>query len=172
MEAWIKGEGGSPGNTEQIFAISSIYVLYYQSGGGFKFADGYNTGLGAFTPLDTTGWHEVAGVVSGVTDNGNGTYAATFSSYIDGQFVNSYSVSSMGSVLSRATAVGANPNGGSEAYIGSIYEPKITLGALSPSQFEYASSTTPEPGSLAVIGLGSAGLLARRSRRSMGAASR
>ncbi len=90
-----------------------------------------------------------------------------FTFYLDGTTpvgtLAGQTIDNFGDSLNRTISVGAHPLGfAGDYFAGQIYEPRVSLGALAPSELLF--TTVPEPGSALLAGLVSLMLLPRRRR--------
>ena len=164
LEAWTKGGGGG-----LILSIEGVYSLQSTAGGG-AFVDGFdNANRRVDASFDRSEWHHLAGVLSDPYMSGTSMYA-DMALYVDGVLAGTLPNVQVNADLNRAAAVGNHPlTGINEPFGGLVYEPRISLGALIPSQFTYgtASAPIPEPVTMTLLGLAVAGVggYVRRRRR-------
>jgi hypothetical protein len=163
LEAWSKG-GTSPGGGGRL--ILSIYGAYNlrMTSEGVVFDNGFTAPSDALAAgVDTSQWRHYAGVLSNAVLDGT-NLTADLAIYVDGTLAGAVTGSVFAGDLSRGAVIGdhplANSLGIKEPFDGLVYEPRITLGALSPEEF----TVVPEPSSLAVLALACLPALRRRRR--------
>ena len=160
MEVWVKDmsltTGGGPGLA---LNMGGMYVLGVAANGQIGFFHGDNSNdLSWTTAQDTSDWTHLA-VVMETTDPDALSYD-TITAYVNGSPIYSGS-HTFPWFLDRAASVGNHQYDlGWGSLDGLVYEPRISLGALIPSQFTYgtASAPIPEPVTMAMLGLAVAGL--------------
>jgi len=162
LEAWAKGGGSGP-----IISIEGVYSLSSTANGG-AFVDGFdNNNRRVDGSFDRSQWHHMAGVLSNPYLSGSSMYA-DMTLYVDGLSAGTLPNQLFNADLNRAAAIGNHPlTGINEPFSGLVYEPRISLGALDPSQFTFGTGTViPEPSTSLIWGLGMIGLAwyARRRR--------
>ncbi len=155
MEAWIRTDGVGLGNSASVIDYAGTERIQFDSGGtdaiGFAF-DGWGQVLSSVSVTDNQWHHVVAEFV--VTDGSNlnaviGTASITVDGTTDSQ--TGVVMSGFGDALNRPIGIGGHPIGfDGDVYAGLINDPAVYLGVV------------PEPGSLALLGLGGLALLRRR----------
>jgi hypothetical protein len=142
MEVWTKG-GGSSG---YILTIAAVYCIE-ATPLGIRCGSGFGTGS-IEAAVDRTQWHHVAAVFANpklALVSTNVQLVVDLHLFIDGHLRATRTGLMFPEDLLRGAALGNHPMlrslGYSMPFNGSVYEPRITLGALSPSQF----TCTPWP---------------------------
>jgi len=134
METWVKGGGGSG----LIFTIAGEYNIY-ATATGVGCANGFNGNNKVEAALDSTQWHHVAAEFINPSLNSSGQLVADLQLYVDGQLQGTYAGSVFNSDLQRGTSLGNHPLLNTlsinSPFTGLVFEPRITLGAVSPTQF-------------------------------------
>jgi len=159
MEAWAKG-----GNNGLILSIAGAYNIA-GAANGYRVFNGFRE-LTDFVAveMDRSEWTHLALVMANPFFNDADDLVADLMFYVNGVHVGTFEASNFPKLndLTRGLAVGDHPLSivTTVSFHGLIYEPRISLGALTPDQF---TIVIPEPASLALIGLG-AGLLLTRQR--------
>lgn len=184
FEAWIKPNAAfTNGELKQVISESGVINLTVDPAGNNVFfrvsrppaggAAGNPSPGGNVTspnaPLVKDVWTHVAGVLSDVTAgvaHANGDRIdGTLNIYVNGELKGSTAATNIVTgfeyPLTRATAIGNHPTVVTQNFQGLIFEPRVSLGALDPSQF---TVVVPEPGSLAALGCAAAAMLLRRKR--------
>jgi hypothetical protein len=134
LETWIKGGG----NGGIILTVAGEYLLS-ATAGGVKFANGFaEASQFAQAAFSRTSWHHVAGVLANPALSGS-SLVADLELYVDGQWAATYTGASFSSDLQRGATVGNHPLLNtlniSSPFTGTVYEPRVSFGALSPAQF-------------------------------------
>jgi prepilin-type N-terminal cleavage/methylation domain-containing protein len=152
MEVWAKGGGGSG----RIFTIAAEYLLTATTN-GVSCGNGL-AGDGVSAAVDMTQWHHLAAEFVNPSLNGSSQLVADLQLYVDGQMKGTYTGSVFSSDLQRGASLGNHPLLNSlninEPFTGLVYEPRITLGALSPALFTIklpaAITITQQPANVTV----------------------
>ncbi len=162
FEAWFNFAGGGNVNSIIDYAGTEKLVRRDAATGVSMTASGVGDPLIGVT--GTGEWHYAAAVftstgLAGTSINGDFTF------YLDGTTpvgtLAGVTIDNFGDSLNRTISVGAHPVGfAGDFFVGQIYEPRVSLGALTPSELLFV----PEPGSTALFGVASALLLFRRRR--------
>ena len=135
MEAWIRTPAVATGSRlGAVLNMAGMYVLGMdRASGRVGFLRGDNRDDLSWTASPLAGqWMHLA-VVLASPDSSATTYGA-ISAYLNGTLIHSGS-HTFPWFLDRATSVGNHPFEDGYDYEGLVYEPRVTLGALSPSQF-------------------------------------
>lgn len=135
MEVWVKNPSLAAGSISPALALNmgGMYVLGVDASGNVGFFLGDNGGILDWTTTVTPdAWMHLA-VVMANPDPTAQTYT-NISSYVNGTLVNSSS-HTFPWFLTRATSVGNHQYANWDDYEGLIYEPRITLGILTPDKF-------------------------------------
>ena len=159
LEVWVKNP--SAGVADNCFALNiGGYASLGINNGSLGFFGHTSTNVSALrTNAFTAGeWNHLAAVLSG--PNSTATSYSTISLYLNGELVNSVSNVNFHGFLTRAASVGNHQFGDFGNFNGLVYEPRVSTGALAPSQFTYI----PEPGGMTLLALGGMSLLVRRRR--------
>ena len=147
-EAWFKWGGG--GQVNSIIDYAGTEKLVREAAGdGAAYRNNSAAPLYSLGMANEEEWHYAAVVftptepVTGVTITGNLTF------YYDGieptETIEAVTISDFGDSLNRTIAVGAHPLGFSGDFItGLIYEPRVSLGALTPEELLFDSSPAVE----------------------------
>lgn len=166
MESWFLWNGG--GNVNSIIDYAGTEKFRMNSTGTLDF--NFDSGLGAqiIATIEPGTWHYVAAVFEwdGGPVSATGGIGGTLTYFLD-------SITPLGSVaaikddfgdsLNRPIGVGRHPIGfGGDNFDGLIYEPRVSLGALSPGELLF--TPIPEPSTPLFGILSSALFLARRKR--------
>ena len=157
MEVWVKDAVGTgPGLA---LNMGGMYALGVAANGQIGFFHGDNTNdLSWTTAQATSSWTHLA-VVMETTDPSAMNYH-TITAYVDGSPIHSAG-HTFPWFLDRATSVGNHQyNLGWGPMDGLVYEPRISLGALDPSEFTYGEGEPeiiPEPATMALLGWPSRG---------------
>ncbi len=132
LEAWVKG-----GNNGVILTVAGAYGIM-GTADGYRMVNGANIiSFVASAPADRSVWNHVAAVYSNPLQDGN-NLTVTMRLYINGTF-SAELLTTLPFDLARGIGVGDHPlfpNGG-DFFDGLIYEPRVSLGALSPESFTY-----------------------------------
>ncbi len=159
IETWLHLEGTSSSlqkiidleGYDALRVLNNTTDVYFSpAGSGITFDVGLNQ------------WHHIAGVLD--VDAVVNPAQALASLYVDGRLVGSAitSASRLMDNLNRGIGFGSHPTSGGELVNGLLFEPRVSLGALSPDQFLLAS---PEPTTLGLLAMGGGAALLRRRRR-------
>jgi hypothetical protein len=134
LEAWVKAGGGSG----LILSVAGEFNLY-ATVAGVGCCNGFNGANKVEAALDQSQWHHLAGQFANPSLNGSGQLVADVRLFVDGQLMGTYPGSVFTSDLQRGASVGNHPllnsQNISSPFTGQVYEPRLTLGALSPAQF-------------------------------------
>lgn len=160
LESWVYLEGTS-GSTQKIIDLEGYDNIRVNPGTTLVSFNVAGTGINADIGLNE--WHHVAGVLD--------ADAGLAMLYVDGELIGSAAASAVRSMdtLNRGIGFGSHPLGGEYVH-GLLFEPRVSLGALTPDQFLIG---VPEPSAVALLGLGSmllTGLAWRRRRQAENAA--
>jgi len=164
MEVWVKDLSAASSQFPGVgLSMGAMYVLGVAPNGQIGFFPGDDLAdLSWTTDQDTSSWTHLA-VVMETTDPSALSYD-TITAYVDGEPIHSAG-HTFPWFLDRAVSVGNHQyNLGWDPTNGLVYEPRVTLGALSPEDFTYAASV-PEPSTIALFVLGGLGLLSLSRRR-------
>lgn len=164
IEIWVKNVSAVSPN-KGIIASNASWISIYATENGARLENtngpGANTGIDA--TFDKSEWHHLAAVLSNAELSG-ANLTADMSFYVDGQQVGS-TVNTTFSSITRGFTVGNHARTDivsiKEPITGLVYEPRMSLGALAPSQFMYV----PEPASCALLGIAGLALLPLTRRR-------
>jgi hypothetical protein len=163
-EAWFNYSGG--GNVNSIIDYAGTEKLVRRVA-----ATGVSMTFSGPVDMDpligATGlneWHYAA-VVFTATSLAGDSVIGDFTFYLDGNTpvgtLAGQTIDNFGDSLNRTISVGAHPLGFvGDFFNGQIYEPRVSLGALAPSELLYV----PEPGAAMLFGFVSVMLLPRRRR--------
>jgi len=141
LETWVKGPYGANAN-QIIMTVAGEYALLAQPGssGPIQFVNGFKeTSDIAQAPVDLSQWHHIAGVLSNPVKPGS-DLVGNLNLYVDGILQGTFTNSDFLTLdLQRGFSVGNHPLaislGINDPFPGLVYEPRVTLGALSPAQF-------------------------------------
>jgi hypothetical protein len=158
LETWLYLEGTS-GAIQKIIDLEGYDNLRINPGTTDVSFNVAGTGINFDVGLNQ--WHHVAGVLD--LDAVTNPAQALASLYVDGSLVGSAITSASRNMdnLNRPISFGNHPLGGGEWFHGLLFEPRVSLGALSPDQFLLA---IPEPTTLSLLAMGGAAALLRRRR--------
>ena len=140
MEIWVKGNASTDLN---VIMASQNYVLY-STATGARWANHYsNNGVNA--AFDRTVWHHLAGVLyNPVMTDGN--LRADMRFYVDGVLAGTFTGSVWGSDSTPRVGVGTHPVYSIySGFRGLVYEPRVTLGVLTPGMFTTFPAVPPAP---------------------------
>jgi hypothetical protein len=156
MEVWVKNPSGT-GTPEAALNIAGMYLLGTKEGKiGFFHGDKSTDMSWTTDQFIPDQWNHLA-VVMTTTDPDAQAYD-DITVYLNGTPFHSGSYT-LPFFLDRAASVGNHQYNDWSNYDGLVYEPRISLGTLSPSEF----TVVPEPSSTALFGLLAAiGLFCRR----------
>ena len=159
MEVWVKNPADGIGGAFPAVALNmgGMYCLGLY-GGRLGFFAGDNNALTNWnTPSFTTNtWYHLAVVMT--TTDPNAKIYSNISFYLNGQLIGS-AAHTFPWFLDRATAIGNHQYNDWDNYDGLVYEPRITLGALSPSQFTIIGGQLAQTPSLSIAAGSAAGNL-------------
>ena len=138
LEVWVKGPPG-PGPVPTITTVAGAYALEATTNGEVGFYNGFAGGTDfVVAPVDLSRWHHIAGVLSHPSESG-GNLVGDINLYVDGVFKGTFTNSQWVADLQRGYSVGNHPLvnslGINTPFAGSVFEPRVTLGALTPAQF-------------------------------------
>ncbi|MFT5856899.1 MAG: hypothetical protein ACI8XO_004155 [Verrucomicrobiales bacterium] len=165
LEAWFKWNGG--GNVNAIIDYAGTDKFRMIAGTGILDIN-FDSGSGA-QPIASPSigdWHYAAAVFThdGGGVSGTGGIGGTVTWYFDGNTALGTAAAikdDFGDSLNRPIGVGRHPLGfGGDDFDGLIYEPRVSLGALSSSELLFV----PEPGTGALACIGAVLLFLRRRR--------
>ena len=137
IETWVKGGSGG---FNAIMSVAAEYSLIQYNG----FMAGDYSGFGPTALDDMTQWHHIAAVLSQASLVGgelNGTWSLYLDGVLQGTKTNDYWPADQAEGLAIGNLPAAN-NGQNYPFSGEVYEPRVTLGALTPSQFTYLAPPT------------------------------
>jgi hypothetical protein len=164
FEAWFNFAGG--GNVNSIIDYAGTEKLVRRAA-----ATGVSmTAAGVGDPLigavGTNSWHYAA-VVFTSTGLSGADITGDFTFYLDGTTpvgtLTGQTITAFGDSLNRTISVGAHPVGfAGDFYNGQIYEPRVSLGALSAGDLLYTA--IPEPGAPLLLAFSSVLVFLRRKR--------
>ncbi len=135
LEAWIKGAGSGTG-TNKILSVAGAFNLDL-SNGVLRAANGFG-GTAAVSSTSLTDWVHAAAVfrVSG-SDAGSGSpLVMDLELYVNGILMDVATGSIFTDDLDRGIGIGDHPLAIGERYEGLVYDPVVSLGARSGSDFE------------------------------------
>ena len=139
LEVWAKG-GDLSG---LVLGYDGVYVIQ-STEQGFEFANGFDEFVQkAEAAVDRTQWHHLAGVLSNPRMSGS-DLVGDLNLYVDGKLVATYAGAHFLEVSDASATVGNHPlfaQGLDLPFTGLVYEPRMSLGSLSPDQFTVVSST-------------------------------
>lgn len=168
IETWFNYSGG--GNINSIIDYAGTEKLVREAAGtGAAYRNNSALPLYSLGTAEPGEWHYAAVVFSPTSAvDGTGAITGDFTFYFDSATSvlteTGVSISDFGDSLNRTIGVGTHPVGfAGDFFNGLIYEPRVSLGALEPSEL-MISSAIPEPGSITLI-LGSLFLTIVRRRR-------
>ena len=181
FEAWIKPNTGPlPTTDRQILSESGAMALQTRGTGTpppagrigvIWFMSGSNHTVHA--AVDQGEWTHLAGVLRNAVLQDDGDIEADMEFYVNGVLAGerldsvmttgaNWPINNTGATpLNRGIAVGNHPTVALN-FQGLVYEPRVSLGALDPSEF---TAIVPEPAGLAVLAVGCFAGLRRRCRR-------
>ncbi|MFT4548484.1 MAG: hypothetical protein ACI8XO_002521 [Verrucomicrobiales bacterium] len=162
-EAWFNFAGGGNVNSIIDYAGTEKLVRRAAATGVSMTASGVGDPLIAAVGINE--WHYAA-VVFTSTGLAGADITGDFTFYFDGLTpvgtLAGQTIDDFGDSLNRTISVGAHPIGfAGDFYNGQIYEPRVSLGALTTGELLY---TVPEPGAPLLLGFASALLFLRRRR--------
>ncbi len=168
-EAWFNYSGGGNVNSIIDYAGTEKLIRRATSTGTSMLHSGPGVADQLIGNAGTNEWHYVAAVFTATSLVGT-SVIGDFTFYFDGTTpvgtLAAQTIDNFGDSLNRTISVGAHPSGFSgDFFNGLIYEPRVSLGALTPSQLLF--TTVPEPGTALLCGLVSFALLLPRSRRGL-----
>ena len=147
MEVWVKNPGAAPGIDSCALNLGGTYALGIRDGSlmFFGWVASGNVGSLRTNAFNSGQWNHLAAVLSGPNANASSYTAVSF--YLNGNLVAATPITFNG-LLSRAASIGNHQYGEWANFNGLIYEPRVSLGALTPSQFTVVepagSLTAPE----------------------------
>ncbi len=155
METWFNWNGTGSVNSMIDYAGTEKLVLDTAQGSGNEVRMRINSDASLDSLIGTVGageWHYVAAVFD---TQGNavdaGSITGLFRLYLDGNLVDTtgnLTISDFGDSLDRPIGVGKHPlNFEADRFDGLIFEPRVSLGALSQSELLYV----PEPSGLILL---------------------
>jgi autotransporter-associated beta strand protein len=137
MEVWIKNPSGinvaPSGSPFAALNMAGMYLLGVDAGGHVGFFHGDNGADLAWSTNAVAGeWMHLAVVLA--TPRSDCFVYTNAASYLNGKLIKS-GLLSLPFFLTRATSAGNHQYNNWSDYEGLVYEPRVTLGALNPSQF-------------------------------------
>jgi hypothetical protein len=159
METWFRWNGGGSINALIDYAGTEKLVVDTNLGTGNEVRMRINSDSSldsVIGQVQSGQWHYVASVFD---TQGNavqgGSISGIFRLYLDGVLVNTtqpVTISDFGDSLNRPIGIAKHPlNFAADRLDGLIYEPRVSLGALSRDQLLYV---VPEPSAVALLALG------------------
>ncbi len=146
MEVWVKNATGSSGSPAALGMFGGHKLIANGTRVGYLHGDNDND-QSWLIDYDTSDWVHLA--VTLETTDPDAKVFTNITSYVNGTPIHSGS-HTMGWWLDRATSVGNHQYADWNDYEGLVYEPRISLGILSPSEFTClpmptaASNPTPD----------------------------
>ncbi|MBN2507043.1 MAG: hypothetical protein JXQ71_10145 [Verrucomicrobia bacterium] len=135
VEVWAKGGTG----WGHILSLAAVYCLE-ATPLGVRCANGFGRGSVDAT-LNMGQWHHLAARFMPLTLNSHNQLVADMQLFVDGQWRGTCPASVFLEDLQRGAALGNHPMvttlGYQVPFRGLVYEPRVTLGALNPSQFTF-----------------------------------
>ncbi|MCX6928239.1 MAG: hypothetical protein NT154_34265 [Verrucomicrobia bacterium] len=147
LETWVKGPIGA-NRSEAIMTVAGEYALLADTNGTIWVVNGFKGGTDFVeAPVDLSQWHHIAGVYSDPTKPGS-DLLCNLNLYVDGVLMGTFTNSDFLTLdLQRGFSVGNHPLLNSllidTPFPGLVYEPRVTLGALTPAQFTIKVATPP-----------------------------
>jgi len=134
LEAWINGAGDGTG-TDKILSVAGAFNLQL-SEGTLQAANGFD-GTAAECNAPLADWTHAAAVFRlNENDPGSGSpLILDIELYVDGILMGVADATSFTSDLDRGIGIGDHPLATGERYEGSVFEPVVSLGALSEDSF-------------------------------------
>jgi hypothetical protein len=163
-EAWFNFAGG--GNVNSIIDYAGTEKLVRRAASTGVSMTAANVGDPLIGAAAVNEWHYVA-VVFNSTGLAGASINGDFTFYFDGTTpvgtLTGQTIDDFGDSLDRTISVGAHPVGfGGDFYNGEIFEPRVSLGALTAGELLY--TPIPEPGAPMLLGFSSVILFLRRRR--------
>lgn len=164
FEAWFNYAGGGNVNSIIDYAGTEKLVRRVAATGVSMAASGTGDPLIGATNVNI--WYYAAVVFTSTGLSGT-SITGDFTFYLDGTTpvgtLTGQTIDNFGDSLNRTISVGGHPQGFAGDYFnGQIYEPRVSLGALTPGELLF--TTIPEPGAPLLLGFSSVLLFLRRKR--------
>jgi len=154
VEAWIKA---APASVANLVTFAGTVSLDTAPGAAYFFG-------GTHSAITNDVWTHVAGVFTPDAGWTSGDMSGTSDLYVNGVLEESDAASWTAAFAVRGLGLGGNAyNGTWNPYTGLVYEPRVSLGALTADKFTI--KPVPEPATAAMLAMAAVGLLAYAWRK-------